>query len=433
MTMKDPARPDTLEFVVGSEKKLRDLLNEQEVLPLLKGAVRAGASGVMISDAADAVMWEHGTSVNSPLYAVQPFSLEGETIGKITVSGSDGNENYLKGLLCLLTDVVQTMLHNNLKRMLTTEMHTRVVNQSYEELLKSNSLLAVSEAKYRELAENLEKKVQERTDELKQAHARLLQQEKIASIGQLAAGVAHEINNPLGFIASNINTLQKYIGKYREMTEYYQSEISRIPQTARMQTAAEQKWKELKLDLISADIDDLIRQSLQGAERVKKIVSDLKGFSHIDEGQEAVIDINEEIDRTLNVLTHEIPRDAEIIRDYHPLPGFVCNPALICQAFLNIILNALQARREGLRFVISTDMRDNAIIVRFSDNGPGIPELIRSRIFDPFYTTKDVGKGTGMGLTVTYESITAYHGTIEVESEPGTGATFTVRLPLREN
>ncbi len=215
------------------------------------------------------------------------------------------------------------------------------------------------------------------------------------------------------------------------MVAFYNASLedSRVPESVRK--SSRQKWEELKLDFISSDIEDLIKQSLEGTERVKKIVSDLKGFSHIDEGTEAVVDINTEIDRTLNVLTHEIPEGAEIIKDYHPLPGFKCNPALVCQVFLNIILNAIQARKLTLKLFISTGYNNSRIAVRFSDNGRGIPEEIRSRIFEPFYTTKDVGKGTGMGLTAAYETITGYGGTIEVESRPEEGATFTITLPVK--
>ncbi|MEK7332610.1 MAG: ATP-binding protein, partial [Nitrospirota bacterium] len=345
--------------------------------------------------------------------------------------GDSKDREYLRGLSGLLIDTIHMILHTNLKRMLTTETHTTVVNKSYEELLEINRKLSISESRYRELAENLEKKVQERTEELRRAHAGMLQQEKMAAIGQLAAGVAHEINNPLGFISSNINTFSKYVARLKDMVAFYNASLedSRVPESVRK--SSRQKWEELKLDFISSDIEDLIKQSLEGTERVKKIVSDLKGFSHIDEGTEAVVDINTEIDRTLNVLTHEIPEGAEIIKDYHPLPGFKCNPALVCQVFLNIILNAIQARKLTLKLFISTGYNNSRIAVRFSDNGRGIPEEIRSRIFEPFYTTKDVGKGTGMGLTAAYETITGYGGTIEVESRPEEGATFTITLPVK--
>ncbi len=429
---KSKTESQKIEYIVGTEKGLKDLLSETEVMLLLKGVVKAGAASAVITDAKDRVLWSNGNMQDdSPYIETGPVYLEGELVGRIKVYGEDRSKSYLKNLTGLLLDTINMIIHTNLKRMLTTEAHTTIVNQSYEELLETNRKLSLSEGQYRELAESLERKVQERTEELRRAHARMLQQEKMASVGQLAAGVAHEINNPLGFISSNINTLKRYIERFREMVDFYHALLSGGEIADKVRGLAQQKQKDLKIDFIVSDADELIKQSLDGAERVKKIVSDLKGFSHIDEGEEAVVDINTEIDRTLNVLSHEIPKGAEIIKDYHDLPGFVCNPALICQVFLNIILNALQARTGTLKLVISTDIRHNNIMIKFSDNGKGIPDNIKNRIFEPFYTTKDVGKGTGMGLTVAYEVITAYGGTIEVESQPGEGATFIILLPAK--
>jgi len=429
---KKQNRTENIEYIVGAEKKIQDIITDAEVMPILKGAVKAGASSAIITDAQNKNLWTCGSHPeDSSFTETLPIYLEGEAVGKLEVTGDSKDKKYLRGLSGLLTDTIHMILHTNLKRMLTTETHTTVVNKSYEELLEINRKLSISESRYRELAENLEKKVQERTEELRRAHAGMLQQEKMAAIGQLAAGVAHEINNPLGFISSNINTFSKYVSRLKDMVAFYKASLedSRVPESVRK--SSRQKWEELKLDFISSDIEELIKQSLEGTERVKKIVSDLKGFSHIDEGTEAVIDINTEIDRTLNVLTHEIPEGTEIIKDYNPLPGFKCNPALVCQVFLNIILNAIQARKLTLKLFISTGYNNSRIVIRFSDNGRGIPEEIRSRIFEPFYTTKDVGKGTGMGLTAAYETITAYGGTIEVESRPEEGTTFTITLPVK--
>ncbi len=436
-----------IEYIVGSEKTLKEIISEAEVMPLLKSAVRTGASkaGVISSDGKTLWIYSSCSSeVRSPRRVVEcdcvekdriitetePLYLEGEVIGHVEIEGDNKGKAYLKGLSGLLHDALNIILNNNLKRMLTTEIHTTVVNQSYEELLETNSRLRISEGKSRELAESLDKKVRERTRELKHAYAKLLQQEKMASIGQLAAGVAHEINNPLGFISSNLNTLKKYIKKLKEMIEFYRT-------GGDLSKESEELYERLKIDFIMNDIPDLIRQSMEGAERVKKIVSDLKGFSHIDDSYKTIIDINTEIDRTISVLAHEIPKDAEIIRDYHKLPEFICTPALICQVFLNIILNAIQAKsvgdpeREGLKLRISTTVEDGNIRISFSDNGPGIAEDLKNRIFEPFFTTKDIGKGTGMGLTVVYEIVTAYGGSIDVESLTGKGTAFIIRLPLK--
>ncbi len=425
--------PGGIEYVVGAEKSLGEIIGADEVTPLLRSAVRAGASIAMVTDAAGKVLWMHGAPLDKEKTATErmPLYLEGEVSGSLMVEAPFGGDVQLKGLADLLLDALNSIITNNLKRMLTTEVHTSVVNQTYRELLETNNRLSVSESRYRELAESLDRKVQERTEELKRAHTRLLQQEKIASIGLLAAGVAHEINNPLGFISSNLNTLKRYIARFTEIIDFYRTIIEVDGIGDDTADAARRKWKDLKLDFITLDVEELIRQSLDGAERVQKIVSDLKGFSHVDDSKEDTVDLNTEIDRTLNVLAHEIPRNAGIVKDYGSLPGFVCNPALVCQVFLNIILNSLQARKDGLKLLISTRCLDGNITISFSDNGPGIPGEVRNRIFEPFFTTKEVGRGTGLGLTVTHDIITAYGGEIEVRSEPGEGTAFIIRLPVK--
>jgi two-component system, NtrC family, sensor kinase len=423
--------PNKFSYVVGSEKGLLDLITGAEAMPLLDGAVKTGALSAAITDREGGVLWVSGSLEGGVRSESAAISLEGEVVGRIVVTAGGEDASYLSGIVCLLSAAAKGIIHANLKRTLTTETHETVVTQSYEELLETNRRLRMSEEKYRELAATLEKKVEERTIELKRAHESMFRREKMASIGQLAAGLAHEINNPIGYVSSNIQTLRKYVSRLGIMMDFYRSAIEGPVLQNEIRQEAREKWKELKLDVISADMDDLIEQCLDGAERVRKIVSDLQAFSHVEDGAETSVDINREIDRTLNVITHEIPAGAEIIREYNHLPGFTCNPALLCQVFLNIILNALQSGSGKPRIFLGTKCEDDVITIRISDNGTGIPEDIRSRIFDPFFTTKEVGKGTGTGLSVAYEIVTAYGGGIDVDSEPGGGATFVVRLPVR--
>jgi signal transduction histidine kinase len=323
------------------------------------------------------------------------------------------------------------MAHNNLKRMLTTETHTEVVNRSYEELLETNRNLSASEQRYRELAGTLEIKVRERTEELSRAMARLLQQEKMASVGQLAAGVAHEINNPLAFVTSNLRTLKKYTDRFLDIIARYQRVFEQGGVAQQDRDDLRKHRESLRLDAISADAGDLLRQTLEGTERVRKIVADLKGFSHVDEEGEAPADLNREIDRTLSVMTHEIPAGAAIEREFSPLPVIPCRPGAFNQLFLGLFRNAFQARQEGLRVGIRTGVSGDRIRIAFADNGPGVPADLRTRIFDPFFTTRDVGKGKGLGLAVAYDIVTAHGGTIDVEDTPGGGATFVLQLPIR--
>ncbi len=420
-------------YTVGEEKGLLEIMRADDVVPLLSQAIRAGAGEALLLDGSGhPIRSERNPAVPPEVTTSRTIRLEGEPVGTLTVKGRAGDEERLDGLAGLLWVSMNTIIANNLKRMLTAEMHTTVVSQSYDELLATNERLAASEGRYRELAESLDLKVKERTAELERAHARLLQQETMASIGQLAAGVAHEINNPLGFITSNLATLQKYTHRFVTMLEYFRSSIGAGMALDDISRQGGVKWRELKLDLALADVGDLLSESLAGAERVKRIVADLKGFSHVDADVEGEVDVNAELDRTLGVLTHHIPPDTEILRDYGTLQPYACRPTLLCQIFLNIIRNSLDARRNGLKLTLVTRVAGNGLTISIADNGPGIPPELRRRIFEPFFTTREVGSGTGMGLAVVYDSVRALQGEVEVDTPPGGGARFTVTLPLRD-
>ena len=315
--------------------------------------------------------------------------------------------------------------------MLPTETHTEVVNRSNEELRETNRSLSASEQRYRELAETLEIKVRERTEELSRAMAQLVQQEKMASVGQLAAGVAHEINSPLAFVTSNLQTLKKYTERFIDIIVRYQRVFEQGGVAQQDRDDLRKHRESLRVDAISADAGDLLRQTLEGTERVRKIVADLKGFSHIDEEGEAPADLNREIDRTLSVMTHEIPAGAAIVREFSPLPVIPCRPGAFNQLFLGLLRNAFQARQKGLRVTIRTGVSGDRIRIAFADNGPGVPADLRTRIFEPFFTTRDVGKGKGLGLAVAYDIVTAHGGTIDVEDTPRGGATFVLHVPIR--
>ncbi len=418
---------EEIDFVVGAEKKLTDVLGESEALPLLRCAVQAGVGGAALCDEAGIALWSQGTMEADDHGAW--LHLEGEPVGQVRLSAAGAPAEVVSAVGAVVTGALQSVLNSNLKRMLTTEIHTRVVNASYEELVETNRRLSHSEARYRELAESLEAQVARRTDELKRAYAHLLQQEKMASIGQLAAGMAHEINNPLGFILSNLRSFGKYVGRFDEMLRYYRE----APLEAGIAEDARLRWAELKLDFIRDDLDDLLQQSISGAERVKKIVADLKGFSHIDDAEKVDVDVHAEIERTLSVLAREIPEGTEIVKDFGQIPPLSADPGLLCQSLFNIVRNALQSRREGLHLTIATTAAQGRLRIRVSDNGPGIPEPIRERIFEPFFTTRTVGEGTGMGLTVAFNNVTALGGAIVVESPPQGGSTFVIELPSEDH
>ena len=286
-----------------------------------------------------------------------------------------------------------------------------------------NNMMHVLEMKNREL--------EDAYAELKSTQTRILQQEKMASIGQLAAGVAHEINNPMGFISSNLATLGKYAarlaGFIRELTGIAE-EFGGQEQLA----AVREHKKQWKIDYILDDIEPLIDESLEGAERVKTIVQNLKTFSRIDEADCKPADINDCIEGTLSIVWNELKYNASVRKDYGELPLTMCHPQQLNQVFMNLLVNAGQAIGSHGDIVIKTWSREGSIYVSISDTGSGIPEDKLSKIFEPFYTTKEVGKGTGLGLSITYEIVKKHNGEIMVESEPGKGTTFTVKVPVVE-
>ncbi|MCK5226840.1 MAG: GHKL domain-containing protein, partial [Desulfobulbaceae bacterium] len=283
------------------------------------------------------------------------------------------------------------------------------------------------------ITEELETKnneLQKAYTELKQTQGRLLQQEKMASIGQLAAGVAHEINNPVGFITSNLGSLKKYTGRLDEFIALQEEALTACRDMELTESLAEQR-KKMKLDFILEDIVDLIKDSLDGCERVKKIVRDLKGFSRVDQAERKFADIQECMETTLNIVWNELKYKTTIEKDYGEIEPIACYPQQLNQVFMNLLVNAAGAiEKEGTIF-IKTWQDDAFIYTSIADTGRGISPEHLNRIFEPFFTTKEVGKGTGLGLSIVYDIITKNHGgDITVESEIGKGTTFTVKLPI---
>ena len=298
------------------------------------------------------------------------------------------------------------------------------------------------QAKLEEYAQNLEKRVDERTKELmeqnvrlekalqqlKEAQVQLLQAEKMASLGQLSAGVAHEINNPIGFINSNLNTLKKYIQNIEEYSHRVDRVISGGDSTAIEELARLKRNK--KIDFILDDVASVIDESLEGTERVKIIVSDLKSFSYQDRENKLPYDLNKGIKSTLNIVWNELKYKAEVIEELADLPPVKCYPQQINQVILNLLVNASQAIEGKGKITVRTILQGDEVVIEISDNGSGIDPENLPKIFEPFYTTKDCGKGTGLGLSISYSIIERHGGSIEVDSEVGKGSTFRVHLPI---
>ncbi len=269
-------------------------------------------------------------------------------------------------------------------------------------------------------------------DKLQLGQSQMLQSEKMASIGQLAAGVAHEINNPMGFITSNLNSLDKYLKNLLEFIVLQDKALASHPDQALLADLGNQR-RQLKIDLISDDIKDLIAESLNGSEKVKQIVQGLRSFSRTDQARHEQANINDVIEDTLKVVANELKYKATIHKDLGQLPMIHCFPHQLAQVIMNLLVNAAQAIASQGEITIQTTGTDHEVIIRISDTGSGITPDQISKVFDPFFTTKPVGEGTGLGLSIVYDIITNKHGgRIDVASAVGKGTTFTISLPVKQ-
>ena len=269
-------------------------------------------------------------------------------------------------------------------------------------------------------------------EELKATQGQLMQQEKMASIGQLAAGVAHEINNPMGFISSNLVSMEKYLERLKEFIKTQSQALDAVASPQLTSEIAEAR-KKLKIDHVMSDAHNLLSESKDGAERVRIIVQNLKTFSRVNEAEYKYADINECLESSITIVWNELKYKAEIDREYGELPPVRCFPQQLNQVFLNILVNAAQAIEIHGNLTVKTWQDRGDICVAISDTGPGIPKKIQGRIFEPFFTTKEVGKGTGLGLSISYDIVKKHGGTIIVDSTMGVGTTFTIRLPLNND
>jgi len=266
---------------------------------------------------------------------------------------------------------------------------------------------------------------------LKEMSGQLLQSEKLVSIGLLAAGVAHEINNPIGFISSNLNILKSYVDSLLRLIDEYALLETNAP--ADMLKRIDETKQEIDLLFLRQDVVELIGESIDGSGRVRKIVQDLRDFSHPGDAEWRQVNLNTALDSALNLVWNEIKHKAEVIKDYDDVPMVECLYDQINQVLLNLLVNAAQAIGEKGQITLRTHRENDWVTISIIDNGDGIPPENIEKIFDPFFTTKPVGKGTGLGLSTSYGIITKHGGRIVVDSTPGEGAAFTIWLPIKRS
>lgn len=323
------------------------------------------------------------------------------------------NEDECKKTLPVVVSVFMEKIMDFQKKVLMTSgLHGKIVESSYEELMEKNQKLTESEEKYKNLAENLEVEVTKKTEEIKKTLTILMQKEKLASIGNLAAGMAHEINNPLGFIMSNLKMLGDYV-----------------------EELCSEKPNQKDMDYIRQDTGEIIKETTEGLTRIQKIVSDLKTFSAIDSPDKSLAEINSCVDSCLGIIENMTKGKIKISTKYGYIPKTIIDVGKINQMILAILMNSIQAiAKEGNIFIETSHIvgGQGYFKIMIADDGCGIaPENI-NMVFDPFFTTKDVGKGMGLGLTAAKETARMHGGDIVIKNRHGGGVSCTIIIPIKE-
>ena len=294
------------------------------------------------------------------------------------------------------------------------------------ELTRQLTEAQIREAYIRELeAKNAE--LERLNRELKETHLQLVHSEKMASLGQLVAGIAHELNNPIAFVYSNLRVLQDYMATLNALI----NKLNRLAAEARKSDLTPEEIRTLQE--MQEDLEHIVNESLEGSRRVKEVVQNLRNFSRLDEAEFKTFDLHEGLESTLRLLAHQLKHRIQVHRDYGDIPPVYGQPGPLNQVFMNILSNAVQAIEDTGNIYIRTRREGEAVVVEIEDTGPGIPEDIQQKIFDPFFTTKPVGKGTGLGLSISYKIIKDHGGRIEVSSTVGKGTVFRIYLPVQAN
>jgi signal transduction histidine kinase len=274
--------------------------------------------------------------------------------------------------------------------------------------------------------------------ELKEAESQLVESEKMASLGQLTAGIAHEINNPINFVSSNVKPLNRDVNILLEAISEMEKIVAGEVSVAERQKQIASYKEDIDFDYLKEEINQLLNGIGDGASRTAEIVKGLRIFSRLDEDDLKRADINEGLDSTLVITNNLVGANIQVEKNYGNLPMVECYPGKLNQVFLNMISNASYAIKKkygdlpGGKLTISTRHEGDNVYVTIKDNGTGMDETTRKRLFEPFFTTKDVGEGTGLGLSISYNTIVKHNGQIKVNSEPGIGTEFIIILPLNQ-
>jgi len=310
---------------------------------------------------------------------------------------------------------------------------------------EADALLRKQEEELRRHRDQLEELVQSRTEKLRQATRELEEQqmqlihaEKMASLGQMAAGVAHEINNPVSYVTSNLGRLDEYVASLTpllqllgELLDAHEKESPGRAEELLARLRAQ--WEQGDVEFILEDLPELIEESQVGTRRIKEIARSLRTFAREDSGKPELVDVNEELESTLRMVWNELKYKCEVKRDFGTLPRVSCHPTQLTQVFANLMVNAAHAIETRGELRLRTRQEGSEVVVEIEDTGKGMAPETLKKLFTPFFTTKPRGQGTGLGLSISYGIIARHQGRIDVKSEPGQGSTFTIRLPVAKS
>jgi two-component system NtrC family sensor kinase len=345
-----------------------------------------------------------------------PVQLELEAIGHLHGPAGGGAELHRAARW------LELVLASAHRYRMAADLHFEAVHADYEALQRKHAELQASELRFRALSAQLEQRVKDQVEVIGRSERALYQSAKLASIGSLAAGMAHEINNPIGFIGSNLGMAGTYLDQLGQTLQAY---------AQRDAERAERLWRNYDVDFILADCAALIAESSTGAERISNIVANLKHYAGAIDAPLAGFDPNEAVRAATAVIEDQLPAGARLATELQPLPALVGDRAALQQALLALLQNACAALGPAGGLIrVSSRLAGDLVRLSVNDNGSGIAEAIRARIFDPFFTTRSVGQGMGLGLTVCHDIVRAHRGSIEVDSVVGAGTTVTICLPI---
>jgi len=411
-------------------------LKEAEVWNLQPNSIESAQLQMLrTSSGQEAIVLDNfAQSLNELISAVEIYKHQGTE----ALEEAEGLRNRIIIGSMLISALIAVVLADKTSRAIAQPIET-VTNVAQQVARESNFNLQVPVTTQDEIGvlavsfNQLIQRVSEYTQELKQTQSQLIQTEKMSSLGQMVAGIAHEINNPVNFIGGNIDYANKYIQDLTDLVTLYQEYYPNPPD------AILERIEDIELEFLREDLPKTLSSMKMGADRIREIVVSMRNFSRSDDGNMKSADIHEGIDSTLVILNHRLKQGIQVIKQYGKLPAVECSPAQLNQVFMNVIGNAIDALEEVKKedkgysptIWISTEVTaDNTVTVKIRDNGPGIAAGCAQQIFDPFFTTKSIGKGTGLGLAISYQIVAKHHGKIEVNSQIGQGTEFVITLPV---